>query len=78
MKVAALIACLALGTGALSSCERSTNAPIDKVYDYLNEDAQNIKKLQDRVGDLESKRSDLESKVNHLESKTDDLEGKIK
>jgi peptidoglycan hydrolase CwlO-like protein len=84
VKVGVLIGCLALSTGALSSCERSTNSPIDKVYAYLNEDAQDIKGLQDRVGDLqsktndlESKGSDLESKVNRLESKTDDLEHRI-
>ena len=85
MNVAALIACLSLSTGALSSCEQSTNSPSEDVKHYLNEDEQNINKLQSRVGDLESKvndleskRTDLESKVNNLVNKTDDLERRIR
>lgn len=70
MKAAALIVCLTLSTGPLSSCDQSSNSPSEDVKHYLNEDDQNIKKFQSRVGDLESK-------MNDLESKTDDLEHRI-
>jgi TolA-binding protein len=67
------MACLTLSTGALSSCEQSTNSPSEDVKHYLNEDAQNIKGLQDRVRDLESKMNDLEGKRSDLERKVNNL-----
>lgn len=76
MKTAALLACLILTAGVLSSCEREPSIPekITAIYSALNEEDQDIKKLKNETETLERRVGELESKIGNLESTMRNLE----
>ena len=71
-QAAALLACLILTAGVLSSCEREeTSTASPDVKAYLNEDGQNIKRLESKADTLEGRIGALERRIGALESNTD-------